>query len=150
MNSSESSARGLLQLAYERAIYEVYLDRETVRFQIGDCIQPLDLLLGQQDCNTWSLITAYNPCSQCLSATVNQQRHQQLAERVKNLRLAHLDAAGTDPDGIWQPELSLLVLGIERETAIALGRTFQQNAIVCGAIRQPAELVWLDSKSTQQ
>ena len=41
----------------------------------------------------------------------------------------------------WEPEISLLVLGIGREQAVAIGRDFGQLAIVCGRPGGVAELV---------
>ncbi|GIS62390.1 MAG: hypothetical protein CM1200mP2_46150 [Planctomycetaceae bacterium] len=41
----------------------------------------------------------------------------------------------------WEPEISLLVLGIERDDAVAIGRRFDQVAIVCGRTGGVAELV---------
>ena len=47
---------------------------------------------------------------------------------------------GIDDDGAWPPERSILVLGIERQTAVELGRRFGQRAIVCGELSGVADL----------
>lgn len=138
----------ILQIAYEQAIYEVYLNRKTIQFRISDRCLAIDSLISQHGVDSWALITAYNPYSQCLSERNNQQRHQKLIEQIEGLQLAYLDAAGKDPGEIWQPELSLFILGISRDIAIAIGRKFQQNAIVYGQIQQPVELIWTDSESS--
>jgi hypothetical protein len=49
------------------------------------------------------------------------------------------EGIGDDPS--WPPEESLIVLGISRGKAIALGRHFGQLAVVVGRRGQPARLV---------
>jgi hypothetical protein len=144
-----------LKIAYEQAIYEVYYGEETLEVYIGKCCPPLDYLITQGDYPkgyaersltdrfTWALITASNPYSQPLSKLENQQRYHQLIEHLQELQLPWLEALGKDRTGIWTPEQSLLILGIERSQAIAIGRKFAQNAIVFGELHQPAELQWL-------
>jgi hypothetical protein len=51
---------------------------------------------------------------------------------------------GIGDDGAWPPEPSILVLGIEREAAVQLGRLFGQRAIVCGELGGLATLVLCD------
>jgi hypothetical protein len=138
-----AKADAALKIAYEQAIYEVYYGEETLEIYIGKCCPPLDYLIAQGDYPTWALITAANPYSQPLSELENQQRHHQLIEHLQQLQLPWLQALGKDRGGIWTLEQSLLILGIERSQAIAIGRKFEQNAIVYGELNQPAELQWL-------
>jgi hypothetical protein len=51
---------------------------------------------------------------------------------------------GIGDDGVWPPERSVLVLGIEREAALQLGRRFGQRAIVCGDLGGLATLALCD------
>ena len=132
-----------LQTAYEQAIYEVYNNVETIAIRIGHCCLKLDALMLQKGANSWALITAYNPHSQCLSAQENLQRHQQLIKYLKELGLPYLPGVGKDAKGIWTPEVSLCIFGLELERAIAIGQKFSQNAIVYGELNKPVELVWL-------
>jgi hypothetical protein len=64
-------------------------------------------------------------------------------EHLLELKLPCLAAVGRDHRGIWTPEQSFWILGIERLEVIAIGRQFEQNAIVYGELHQPAELQWL-------
>lgn len=41
-----------------------------------------------------------------------------------------IEGEGIDPSGAWGAEKSFLVLGLDLETAEALGREFGQNAVV--------------------
>lgn len=132
-----------LRVAYEQAIYEVYDGQETIQINIGQNCPPLDSLIAQSDRFTWALITAANPYSQPLSARENQRRDQRLSKYLKGLQLPLIPAMGKDPTGVWTPEPSWLILGITRPQAIAIGRKFEQNAIVYGELNQAAELQWL-------
>ena len=132
-----------LERAYREAIYEVYSDRETIQLSIDRSCPKLDALIRQQNYTNWALITAHNPYSQSLSAIENQQRHQQLVEHLQQLEFSWLPAVGKDRYGIWTPEQSLCILGIELDRAIAIGRKFAQNAIVYGELNKPAKLKWV-------
>lgn len=132
-----------LQEAYEKAIYEVYYQGETIQLSIGKHNPNLDRILKEHSCTTWALITAFNPYSQCLSAVENQQRHQNLIELARSQNMTYFDAVGKDKDGLWTPEQSIFIVGIELESAIALGNRFEQNAIVCGKLNKTVKLLWL-------
>jgi len=132
-----------LQTAYERAIYEVYWGDKTIPLRIGQCCPQLDTLIIQHGLNFWALITAHNPYSQCLSASENQQHHRQLIEHLQKLKLPYLPAVGKDANGIWTPEASFCIFGLELDRAIAIGQKFNQNAIVYGKLNQLVGLQWL-------
>jgi hypothetical protein len=132
-----------LKRAYEQAIYEVYYGQETLKIYIGKRCPPIDDLIVRGNLSTWALITAANPYSQPLSELENQQRHHQLIKHLEKLKLSWLPALGKDLKEIWTPEQSLLIFGIERSLAIAIGRKFEQNAIVYGKLNHAAELQWL-------
>lgn len=132
-----------LKMAYEQAIYEVYYGQETIQIKIGKNCPSLDYLIAQGDYPTWALITAANPYSQPLSERENQCRYQRLSKHLQGLQLPLIPAVGKDQTGVWTPELSWLILGITRPQAIAIGRKFEQNAIVYGELNQAAELQWL-------
>lgn len=75
-------------------------------------------------------ITACNPRSVPLDAITNAQRQDLLAEALRRERVAFVDACGAHPSNGWPNEPSFLALGLPRETARALGRHFDQNAIL--------------------
>lgn len=132
-----------LPTAYQQAIYEVYHDGQIIQLHIGEYSRQLDRLLKKHNCTTWTIITAFNPYSKCLSEAENQQRHQSLIKFLQPLQLTIIDALGRDKSGIWTPEKSLFILGIDRLKAIAIGQNFEQNAIVYGELGKPPELQWL-------
>ena len=131
-----------LQTAYQQAIYEVYPE-QTIRLRIGEYSPQLNRLLKKYNCATWTIITAFNPHSKCLSELENEQRHQSLIEFLQPLQLTTIDALGRDEGGSWTPEKSLFILGIDRPQAKNIGRKFEQNAIVYGELGKPPELQWL-------
>ena len=75
-------------------------------------------------------ITAWNPCSQATDGKVNQAAQEALKQRLLTQADCLYLAEGVAQQGDWPPEPSFLALGIDRPTAIALGREFGQNAIV--------------------
>ena len=132
-----------LQIAYQQAIYQVY-DRDcTIQLQIGKSNSQLNSLLQKYNTSTWALITAANPYSQCLSEAENQQRHELITEYLKYFNFTTIDAVGKDEAGAWTPEQSLFILNINLCDAIAIGREFQQNAIVYGKSNKAPQLIWL-------
>lgn len=75
-------------------------------------------------------ITACNPRSVPLDAATNAQRQDLLAEKLQQCDVTFVDAWGAHPSNGWPREPSFLVLGLSLETAKALGRHFDQNAIL--------------------
>ena len=73
----------------------------------------------------------------------NTERDIALKRRVHDLM--SFPVLGLGNVGDWTPELSLLVLGISRGKAVALGREFGQAAIVVGKRGERGELVWCDT-----
>ena len=137
-----------LQTAYEQAIYEVYDGENKIELSIGEHALELERIIPTKY-SSWALITAYNPYSQLLSEAENWQRHQKLLDYLSSQQLTSLAALGKDRKDIWIPEPSLLIFGLNRTEAIAIGRKFQQNAIVYGELHQPVELLWVDHKISQ-
>jgi len=79
-------------------------------------------------------------------AGANRAAAAQLDALLAAANYSRFPGEGRDPNGRWEPEPSVLVPGIARETAEALGRRFGQNAIVYVASGFPAELVFLGKR----
>ena len=75
-------------------------------------------------------ITACNPGSTPLDVAANAQRQDALAEALRQRHVTFVDAWGAHPSNGWPEEPSFLVLGLSLEIAKALGRHFDQNAIL--------------------
>jgi putative PIN family toxin of toxin-antitoxin system len=110
--------------AYEQADYVVH---DAFTLKIGKRSAALDALLEASGAASAAFVTAANP------------RGESKSEPDNRAALAGLEAAlaypfhrgeGRDPAGCWPAEPSLLVIGIARGEAEALGRAYRQNAIV--------------------
>jgi len=133
-----------LEQAYRQTRYVVF-DKDIIITIDQHCAQ-VDVLLEQHECATWAFITAENPFSKPLTAEENVIRHQQLLEKVKEYQ--HFEGEGIGEDESWKPEKSLLILGILASEAIAIGKHFDQNAIVLGKKNEPAKLEMLVALET--
>jgi hypothetical protein len=93
--------------------------------------------------NCGVFVTAFNPCSHDVGDAANKARQAELAKELNGRNLIFFDGIGKHPSGEWAAEPSYFVLGLSLETAKALGKKYDQNAIVwCGSEAIP-ELVLL-------
>jgi hypothetical protein len=90
---------------------------------------------------TYAYITAFNPGSSRLTDEENHARQSELINIVRQLAHPAFPGEGIGDDGVWPPEQSVLVLGIEYAAAVQLGRQFGQRAIVFGMLGCEATLV---------
>jgi putative PIN family toxin of toxin-antitoxin system len=127
---------GLIQ-AYENASYA--LDSGAV-LRVGVRDPDLDRLLGARGATTAAFVTAANPRGEARTRAENEAAMSALRA---SLALPWLPGEGRDPGGHWSAEPSLLVLGIARADAEALGRRLEQNAIVFVEQGRAPELVLL-------
>ncbi len=80
-----------------------------------------------------AFVTAYNPYSQRLSEAANAERQARLERELQEQGRTIWSGLGRHPSGHWPGEPSVLVMGILIDDAQALGKRYEQNAIVwCG------------------
>ena len=125
--------------AYKNTRYHVFNTGITICIDENNVL--LDALLSKQDAKSWAYITAYNPFSQTFTAEANDARHRLLLQSVA--AFSSFEGEGKGADENWPPEKSLLILGITKEQAIAIGNEYEQNAIVYGEAGQAAQLLLL-------
>jgi hypothetical protein len=113
---------------------DIYLDKEN---------KELQTFLIEQNFHSWCFITAWNPFSNALSLPENKALNSRLEADLINY--AVFLAEGKDTLGDWPPEISFFVANITEEDAVALGKKYQQNAIVYGRINETARLITLVS-----
>lgn len=128
--------------AYKNTKYKVFEPDLTI--EIGVLNQSVDMLLIKHKSAEWTFITAYNPYSRVLTNDENKVRHDELKELTKDYTTFEGHGVGKDP--AWEPELSLFVIGITRDEASKIGKKFEQNAIVCGALNNLPELLITNDK----
>ena len=91
---------------------------------------------------SFALVTAHNPRSRLLSKEENDARHASLVKVVEGLKLTWQASVSMSPDASWQ-EAGVIVFNVEVNTALELGRQFEQNAVLYGNGRQVG-LLWCD------
>jgi hypothetical protein len=126
--------------AYNNTKYKVFESNLTI--EIGKLNQELDDLLIKHKSEKWAFITAYNPYSRVLTQNENKSRHNEMKELVRNYLT--FEGHGVGEDLSWEPELSLLIIGISKDDASKIGKKFEQNAIVYGEINSSPELLILN------
>lgn len=146
-HSNVSGTRSDLDAAYRATRYIGESAQGDIVIRIDWPTPELDQLLVTQNCTTWAFISACNPGSQLLPDHENANRHTQLLAAVKTLGLLSLLGYGVPDHPGWQPEISLLILGIPLEQALKLAANFGQNAIIAGATGLPARLCYVHGNS---
>lgn len=132
-----------LLAAYQAALYRVDAAPTPFVLRIGERSLSLADLHALHRVTCSAYVTACNPHGMLQADAQNRRALARLERELAERGYAVYGGAGTDADGDWPGEPSLLVLGIERPDAIDLGRAYGQNAIVwCGANAVP-ELVLL-------
>ena len=130
--------------SYLATVYEIPTEEGPLRVSLdGEAVEdPSSLPRAlQQD---FAIISAYNPRSMLLPRRVNEARHLVLRDLLVLgcYRVEHTLGFDEEPEAGWR-EPAWLVHGIDREEAIAFGRTFRQNTIICCRHARP-ELVVTD------
>jgi len=131
-----------LLAAYRKARYVVFGEPELV-LRIGEPNPDLDELLQAEGASTAAFVTAANPRGEARGAWENEIANAALVESQTQVGFACYAGEGRDPEGKWTAERSVLVVGVSRADAEALGRVFEQNAIVFCERGRPPELVVL-------
>jgi hypothetical protein len=138
----ERAARELaLWKAYENTTFTVLAPGRRIGVRIGWNPRPLLKLLDEGGARTWAFVTAWNPESMALSRADNDARQRKLFEEAAQRRWKTIPGVGIPGDAQWIQEDSLLILGLQRSEAAALGQKFGQLAIVFGERDGRAELV---------
>jgi hypothetical protein len=72
------------------------------------------------------------PRSHPILKALSDQRQRDLTQYIGAVGYTFFPGYGEPPDASWQPEPSLLILGISQDAALRLGAALGQNAIVMG------------------
>jgi hypothetical protein len=132
-----------LSAAYEAALYRVDAAPHPFVLRIGERAPDLEALHAEHGVRCSAFVTAWNPFGMLQPEVLNRRAQARLERELDELGYAMYPGAGLDPDGSWPGEESVLVLGLVRDAAAALGRAYGQNAVVwCGKTAVP-ELVML-------
>jgi hypothetical protein len=126
--------------AYEQTRFCVDDGERRVCFTSGSCRPKLAALLRRHRTRDWAFLTASNPASLELSRIGNDLRQENLRRRLESAEYKWLPGEGVRVGDLpsWK---SFFVLGISRGKAVALGREFEQLAVVVGRRDYPAHLL---------
>ena len=137
------TADNVLPQAYLDTVYRVAGDGQAIDIRVGEPNAALDELLKGNGVRQWAFVTASNPRSRPLSERDNVLRNAEMKHSLGAAGWRTVDGVGLPCRPGWQPEHSVLILGIDRDTAISLARRWEQNAFVYGTLGLPPELVWV-------
>ena len=128
MNETTAIDAGTLR-AYRETHYRVHGESGTI-LRIDVPCPALGLLHDRHGVDASAFVTAWNPRGERLSAAANACRQAALEGALAAEGLAFLRGTGQHPTGDWPGERSVLVFGLGRTAADALGRRLAQNALV--------------------
>ena len=128
--------------AYEAAEYVVFFEPELV-FRVGEPSPGLDEVLDSLEAQTAAFVTAANPHGERRPDEENREAHTELLKSSFLADYEKFEGEGRDPFRRWPAEPSVLVVGIARRDAAALGVAHDQNAIVFIEKGRAPELVVL-------
>jgi hypothetical protein len=144
MATLKAESKHGLEAAYRNTTFCVDYPARDFGIRIGELCTLLDALLHEHSVTVWAYVTACNPRSQKLPDDVNTMRQAELLARVQRLGYPVFPGRGIPDQAGWQPEESLLILGMPEPHALQLGITFGQYAIVAGTVGGPAKLCWCE------
>jgi hypothetical protein len=128
--------------AYLETDYRVFGEAPFV-VKVGVANESLAKLYKRLKTNCGVFVTAFNPFSNDVGDAANAARQFELAKELNQRKLTFFEGIGKHPSGEWAAEPSYFVLGLSLEAAKALGRKYDQNAIVWCGPDATAELVLL-------
>ena len=134
-----------LQQAYRNALYQVDTTKSAVAqtLRVGERNDWLGQQLGRQSIQAACYLTACNPWGQILEPAENAARMRALRQELDSEGWQYLDGFGQDPLGQWPAEDSVLIWGMDAETARQWGRHWQQNAVLWSDADARPRLLWL-------
>ena len=127
--------------AYQTTVFCASVDGRPIRIKLGEADPWLDRALGDRGVTDWAYITAWNPASRVLPRSENDLRQRSVKDELARRGFATADGQGEPAAATWEPEESVLVFGIDKLEAVALGVKYGQMAIVVGRRHGPARLV---------
>ena len=118
-----------LRLAYERAVYAIFAS-PGVEFRIGERSDMIEAMMTMSHARTAAFVSSAN--TRGVATPENERRLAEflLRSEVSGMKYRVYQGEGRDPQGKWTAEPSVLIMGIPRAEAEALGRKLEQNAIV--------------------
>jgi hypothetical protein len=142
MDAVPAGVDPLLVEAYLAAEYVVHADPPLV-LSVGRPCAGLDPLLAAAGVDCAAFVTAWNPRSRLTDESANRAAQARLEAELEAAGHPLVTGFGRDPRCRWPGEPSVLVPGLGREAALALGRRHDQHAVLWMRRGGAVELVWV-------
>ena len=118
-------------------------DAPPLTLRVGEASAALIALHRTYSVDCSAFLTAYSPFAKKVDDASNLQRQEALKQEISSRSLVFLPGEGQHPTNGWEPEPSVLVLGLSLEAAKVMGRQYEQAAIVWSGPTAVPELVLL-------
>ncbi len=125
--------------AYLATDYRLGHTAQDIVLSIGQSSERLVSLFADLGISCGAFLTAYNPRGTIQSDAANERGHAELASLLRERDLAAIEGSGSAEGTDWPAEKSWFALGLQLDPARALGRHFDQDAIV-----------WVDANAVPQ
>jgi hypothetical protein len=116
--------------AFKATDYRLGYSSQDIVLNIGQRSERLAALFAQRGVNCGAFITAYNPRGTIQSDAANERGHADLADLLREHGSPVIEGSGSEEGTEWPAEKSWFALGLKLDPAKALGRRFDQDAIV--------------------
>ena len=115
--------------AYNETEYRLLLEPVIVLVP-GQTSSAADDLLNSLGSSSGIVMTAYNPMSVTKTEAENDQAQSQLIQDINLQGFNYLPAEGVGMDGLWPPEPSIFICGLNSTETNDLAVKYQQAAFV--------------------
>ena len=116
--------------AYPPTDYRLGYANHDIVLTIGNHQERLAAFFADSDVSCGAFLTAYNPRATEHPMTANVKAHAELAAKLRELGLPVIEGSGSEKGSKWPAESSYFALGLALEPTKAIGRHFDQDAIV--------------------
>ena len=129
MDEHQSKLEPDLIAAYKNTLFQARVGDDVITLIVGQKCPALQAVFEQHNVTTACYITAYNPFGRLLTRQENEDRNARMRTKLATV-YPIFDGVGVDPNGEWEGEASILVLGASKDVSLALAEAWEQNAVV--------------------
>ena len=129
-----------LRTAYENTDFYIFAPKVFFIRPNETCLAA-DELLKDFQCDTGTVLTAYNPMSVSTDDALNIAAQERLKSVIDNLGFNYIAAEGRGRDTDWPPEPSIFVIGLPIILANQLACEFEQAAFVEISVQKTCRIV---------
>jgi hypothetical protein len=116
--------------AYRATGYRLGHTSQDIVLAIGKRSERLAQLFAANNVSCGAFLTAYNPRGTIQSDAANARGHVELQSMLRAQGVRAIEGSGSEEGTDWPAEKSWFALGLQLEPSSAIGRHFDQDAIV--------------------